>query len=59
VVEQSLEAGESTETTFRRVWQEAGAPGVGPTAGSTGRPRLSEPWFCCAEPTEAQLTTKL
>ena len=21
----------------------------------TGRPRLSEPWFCCAEPTERQL----
>jgi hypothetical protein len=25
-------------------------------AGSTaGRPRLTEPWFCCAEPTEGQL----
>jgi hypothetical protein len=23
--------------------------------GTTGRPRLSEPWFCCAEPTERQL----
>jgi hypothetical protein len=25
------------------------------TMGSTeGRPRLTEPWFCCAEPTEHQ-----
>jgi hypothetical protein len=25
------------------------------TMGSTeGRPRLTEPWFCCAEPTENQ-----
>jgi hypothetical protein len=59
VVEESLDAGESIETTFGRVWREAGAPGVVPTAATTGRPRLSEPWFCCAEPTEAQLTTRL
>ncbi|HVS41931.1 MAG TPA: CUAEP/CCAEP-tail radical SAM protein [Candidatus Dormibacteraeota bacterium] len=26
-----------------------------PRAVLTGRPRLSEPWFCCAEPTERQL----
>ena len=59
VVEQSLDSGESIETTFRRVWREAGAPGAVPTTATTGRPRLSEPWFCCAEPTEAQLTTRL
>jgi radical SAM superfamily enzyme YgiQ (UPF0313 family) len=28
-------------------------PSPPPAAGA--RPRLSEPWFCCAEPTEAQL----
>ena len=59
VVEQSLGGGESIETTFRRVCREAGAVGVAPAAVTTGRPRLSEPWFCCAEPTEAQLTTTL
>jgi len=26
-----------------------------PPAATRARPRLSEPWFCCAEPTEAQL----
>jgi len=57
VVEHSLDAGESIETTFGRVWRESGAPGAAPTAATAGRPRLSEPWFCCAEPTEAQLTT--
>ena len=59
VVERSLAADESIETTFRRVWQAAGAPDAVPAAVTTGRPRLSEPWFCCAEPTEAQLTTQL
>ena len=58
VVEHSLDAGESIETTFGRVWRESGAPGSAPTAATAGRPRLSEPWFCCAEPTEAQLTTR-
>jgi hypothetical protein len=59
LVERSLDAGESIETTFRRVWREAGARPAVPTAATTGRPRLSEPWFCCAEPTEAQLASKL
>jgi radical SAM superfamily enzyme YgiQ (UPF0313 family) len=58
LVQQSLDAGESIETTFRRVWREAGAPAVVPTA-TRGRPRLSEPWFCCAEPTAAQLANQL
>jgi hypothetical protein len=38
----------------------AAAAGLGwsaaaPAAVDTGRPRLSEAWFCCAEPTERQL----
>lgn len=28
---------------------------VAAAAAGAGRPRLSEPWFCCAEPTEGQL----
>jgi radical SAM superfamily enzyme YgiQ (UPF0313 family) len=32
----------------------AGAAGGGGSTAS-GRPRLTEPWFCCAEPTEGQL----
>ena len=25
-----------------------------PMGSTEGRPRLTEPWFCCAEPTEGQ-----
>ncbi|HEY0408942.1 MAG TPA: CUAEP/CCAEP-tail radical SAM protein, partial [Candidatus Dormibacteraeota bacterium] len=31
-------------------WSAAAPPGT-----DRGRPRLSEAWFCCAEPTERQL----
>jgi hypothetical protein len=34
----------------------AGAPPVDLTHVTTDRPRLTETWFCCAEPTELQLT---
>jgi hypothetical protein len=34
----------------------AGAPQVDLTAVTTGRPRLTESWFCCAEPTDLQLS---
>jgi len=33
----------------------AAAPPVDLRAVTTGRPRLTESWFCCAEPTELQL----
>ena len=33
----------------------AGAPPVDLTNATVGRPRLTESWFCCAEPTELQL----
>jgi radical SAM superfamily enzyme YgiQ (UPF0313 family) len=46
--------------TFRTVAAEirraAGlAPEVGPLSDGASRPRLSESWFCCAEPTASQL----
>jgi hypothetical protein len=33
----------------------AGAPPVDLTNATIGQPRLTETWFCCAEPTELQL----
>jgi hypothetical protein len=39
---------------YARVRQVAGAPAVDLSDVTTGRPRLSESWFCCAEPTELQ-----
>jgi hypothetical protein len=30
------------------------SPDVGPVSAGLDRPRLSESWFCCAEPTVAQ-----
>ena len=43
----------------RRVREAAGAPPVDLSHVTTGRPRLTESWFCCAEPTDLQLTTRL
>jgi radical SAM superfamily enzyme YgiQ (UPF0313 family) len=53
-------ADEPAVTTFRAVAAEvrvaAGLdPDVGPLDEGLGRPRLTEAWFCCAEPTCAQL----
>jgi hypothetical protein len=42
-------------TLYARVRDAAGAPAVDLTNVTTGRPRLTESWFCCAEPTELQL----
>lgn len=39
---------------YARVRELAGAPPVDLSRVTTGRPRLSESWFCCAEPTELQ-----
>lgn len=55
-------AGEDNEKTFERVdaLVRARAPKVRPVLGSVSsgppgeRPRLTENWFCCAEPTTAQ-----
>jgi Radical SAM superfamily len=40
---------------YARVREAAGAPAVDLARVTTGRPRLTESWFCCAEPTELQL----
>jgi radical SAM superfamily enzyme YgiQ (UPF0313 family) len=56
IAEAAAASGEPVEDTFGRVCQAVGIPvqvGAGP--GRTGRrPRLSEAWFCCAEPTASQ-----
>jgi hypothetical protein len=39
---------------YARVREAAGAPPVDLSRVTTGRPRLTESWFCCAEPTELQ-----
>jgi radical SAM superfamily enzyme YgiQ (UPF0313 family) len=54
IVEASTEAGEDAATTYARVRTAAGAPRVDLSEVTLDRPRLSESWFCCAEPTEAQ-----
>jgi hypothetical protein len=41
---------------YARVREVAGAPPVDLSGTTTGRPRLTETWFCCAEPTELQRT---
>jgi hypothetical protein len=59
-------ATEPADRTFATIWdlaREAGAPlaaspppsGVAPWLAGRARPRLTESWFCCAEPTGAQL----
>jgi hypothetical protein len=40
---------------YARVRAAVGAPAVDLSGVDTGRPRLTESWFCCAEPTELQL----
>jgi hypothetical protein len=56
LVEARLAAGDSTAAVYQAV---RAAVGLDPLAVDEGRaatvPRLSEPWFCCAEPTAAQL----
>jgi hypothetical protein len=42
-------------TVYGAIRDAVGAPPVDVTSVTTGRPRLSESWFCCAEPTERQL----
>jgi hypothetical protein len=60
-VEAAAQIGEDPERTFDRVralaHRMAGreAPARKPSHGSHRRPpRMSEPWFCCAEPTKEQ-----
>ncbi|HZN03296.1 MAG TPA: CUAEP/CCAEP-tail radical SAM protein [Candidatus Polarisedimenticolia bacterium] len=67
IVEAAARAGEPAEGTFRKLAAAAGAttvPAATDAAGADSRgsrrkrrpaPRLTEPWFCCAEPMEGQL----
>jgi len=55
---------ESRQATFERIWKAAHvATGIAPPAVRTtiapspGVPFLSEPWYCCAEPTRDQLVS--
>ncbi|MGH8900698.1 MAG: CUAEP/CCAEP-tail radical SAM (seleno)protein [Egibacteraceae bacterium] len=63
IVTDSVEAGDPPGVTFPLVdavvREAAGLPARAALAGSPegrgrSRPRLTEPWFCCAEPTEGQ-----
>ena len=45
---------EQTET-YARVREAVGSPTRDIAPPPTARPRLTESWFCCAEPTERQL----
>jgi hypothetical protein len=61
LVEGAARTHEEPRATFSRLWElacaHAGrpAPGPVPDGGSANpAPRLSEPWFCCAEPTGEQ-----
>ena len=49
-----VEDGDDTVELYQRVRKAVGAPPVDVSAVTTGRPRLTESWFCCAEPTELQ-----
>ena len=55
LVEQGIEHGEAITDTYERVRDAVGIPAVGLAACVTDRPRLTESWFCCAEPTDHQL----
>jgi len=55
---------ESRPATFQRIWRAAhaaaglSAPKISPpTRSQAGVPFLSEPWYCCAEPTRDQLVS--
>ncbi|MHB1566136.1 MAG: CUAEP/CCAEP-tail radical SAM (seleno)protein [Acidiferrobacter sp.] len=61
VVEAADHHKEDRLTTFRTIWALAHAacgrppPPIPETLAGPRAPRLSEPWYCCAEPTAAQL----
>ncbi len=58
-VEASAATDEPTSATYLAlagaVRHAAGRPPPIVAGSTAGRPRLTEPWFCCAEPTEGQL----
>jgi hypothetical protein len=54
LVEVSVARDDDLVETYRLVRAAVGAPPVDLTGCSTDRPHLTESWFCCAEPTDAQ-----
>ena len=61
-VQQGERGGVNRRAMFQRVWELAHAacgrmaPALPPArADSRSVPAISEPWYCCAEPTEKQL----
>jgi hypothetical protein len=59
IAESGASSGEPIAVTFDRMRQVVSG-GTAPTVSSccvTERPRMSEPWFCCAEPMENQFAT--
>lgn len=68
-VKQAQRDGASRRDTFARVWQVAstacyGAPaplpaGLDLAAPSRPGPSMSEPWYCCAEPTDEQFAPSI
>jgi hypothetical protein len=57
VVEEQTAIATSELEIYRQIRDVVGAPPVDLSAATVGRPRLTESWFCCAEPTEVQLRT--
>jgi hypothetical protein len=55
VVERSIAEGDGIVETYRLVRVAVGAAPVDLQDCTVGRPRLTESWFCCAEPTDVQL----
>jgi radical SAM superfamily enzyme YgiQ (UPF0313 family) len=55
LVEASAAAGDDPLTTYAKIRLACGAPPVDLSVLTRDRPRLTESWFCCAEPTEGQL----
>jgi pyruvate-formate lyase-activating enzyme len=51
-----VDSSDGVAELYRRIRAAAGAPPVDLVQITTGRPRLTESWFCCAEPTDLQLT---
>jgi hypothetical protein len=56
IVAVGADSDDGTVMLYDRVREAVGAPTADLSHVTTGRPRLTESWFCCAEPTDLQLT---
>ncbi len=59
VADAEMDGDDDPAAVYARVRHAAGAPPVDLSTVTTGRPRLSESWFCCAEPTDVQRSVSL